>query len=166
MTACSSNQILLRVKANDFNVCSLTLGFNSHSHTVMQCQPIVANRFWSSLSLSLFLRIFATQNSRFVFGILQHSEFSNVSHTHTTYKRHRKNSRQRDFLCLDSFCRRSYSFTIFAQPFSMGMMRGVASFRPPSNIAMAKATDIQRPGHAEGLPKGSSASILVNSETK
>ena len=42
----------------------------------MQCQPIAASLRCSSLSRSLFLRIFATQNSRFVFGILQHGEFS------------------------------------------------------------------------------------------
>ena len=57
-------------------VCSLYFGFISHSHTVTQCQPIVASFFCSSLSRSLFLWIFATQKSRFVFGILQHSEFS------------------------------------------------------------------------------------------
>ena len=47
----------------------------------MQCHPMAANRFWSSISRSLFLRILFTQNSLFVFGILQHSEFSmfNVS---------------------------------------------------------------------------------------
>ena len=32
---------------------------------------------------------------------------------------------------------RNYSLAIFAQPRSMGMMRGVASLRPPSNIAIA-----------------------------
>ena len=42
----------------------------------MQCHPMAANRFWSSISRSLFLRILFTQNSLFVFGILQHSEFS------------------------------------------------------------------------------------------
>jgi len=40
----------------------------------MQCHPMAANRFWSSISRSLFLRILFTQNSLFVFGILQHSE--------------------------------------------------------------------------------------------
>ena len=42
-------------------------------------QPISANFRCSSLSRSLFLRIFATQNSLFVFGILQHSEFEIVN---------------------------------------------------------------------------------------
>ena len=51
-------------------------GFSSHSHTVMQCQPICASLRCSSLSRSLFLRILATQKSRLVFGILQHSELS------------------------------------------------------------------------------------------
>ena len=72
MIACSSNQILLRVNASDFNVCSRFDGFNSHSQMVMQCQPISANRFCVSISLSWFLLIFVTQNSRFVSGILQH----------------------------------------------------------------------------------------------
>ena len=40
----------------------------------MQCHPMAANLFWSSISRSLFLRILFTQNSLFVFGILQHSE--------------------------------------------------------------------------------------------
>ena len=71
ITACSFNQILLRVNASDFNVCSRFDGFNSHSQMVMQCQPISANRFCVSISLSWFLLIFATQNSRFVLGILQ-----------------------------------------------------------------------------------------------
>ena len=72
MTTCSFNQILLSVKANDFNVCSLFDGFSSHSQMVMQCHPISANRFCVSISLSWFRLIFATQNSRFVLGILQH----------------------------------------------------------------------------------------------
>ena len=67
------------VNAIDSSVSSRLLGFNSHSHTVIQCQPISANLRCSSLSRSLFLRIFATQNSRFVFGILQHSELSMTS---------------------------------------------------------------------------------------
>ena len=45
----------------------------------MQCQPIAASFRCSSLSRSLFLRIFATQNTLFVFGILQHSELSMTS---------------------------------------------------------------------------------------
>ena len=57
-------------------VVSRFCGFSSHSHTVMQCQPISASFRCSSLSRSLFLRILFTQNSRFVFGILQHSELS------------------------------------------------------------------------------------------
>ena len=40
----------------------------------MQCQPISANRFCVSTSLSWFLLIFVSQNSRLVLGILQHSE--------------------------------------------------------------------------------------------
>ena len=63
-------------------VCSLYFGFNSHSHTVMQCQPIEASFRCSSLSRSLFLRIFATQKSLFVFGILQHSLFITSSIRH------------------------------------------------------------------------------------
>ena len=38
----------------------------------MQCHPISANRFCVSISLSWFRLIFASQNSRFVLGILQH----------------------------------------------------------------------------------------------
>ena len=49
--------------------------------TVMQCHPILASSRCFSLSRSLFLRIFATQKSLLLFGILQHSLFSmfNVS---------------------------------------------------------------------------------------
>ena len=68
------HQILLRVNASDFNVCSRFDGFNSHSQMVMQCQPISANRFCVSISLSWFRLIFATQNSLLVLGILQQSE--------------------------------------------------------------------------------------------
>ena len=50
--------------------------FGGFAGMVMQCQPIAANLCCSSLSRSLFLRIFFTQNSLFVFGILQHSELS------------------------------------------------------------------------------------------
>ena len=60
-------------------VCSRTAGANSHSHTVIQCQPISASFFFSSLSRSLFLRIFVTQKSRLVLGILQHLELSILS---------------------------------------------------------------------------------------
>ena len=67
------------VKAIDSNVSSLSFGVSSHSHTVMQCQPIAASLRCSSLSRSLFLRIFATQKSLFVFGILQQVEFSMVN---------------------------------------------------------------------------------------
>ena len=56
----------------------MTFGFNSHSQTVMQCHPISANFRCSSLSRSLFLRIFASQKSRFVLGILQQTELSTV----------------------------------------------------------------------------------------
>ena len=49
------------VKANDSNVSSRRLGISSHSHTVMQCHPISASLRCSSLSRSLFLRIFATR---------------------------------------------------------------------------------------------------------
>ena len=59
-------------------VCSLFDGFSSHSQMVMQCQPISANLFCVSISLSWFRLIFASQNPRLVFGILQQSEF-NVS---------------------------------------------------------------------------------------
>ena len=61
------------------NVSSRFFGFNSHSHIVMQCQPIAANLCCSSLSRSLFLRILFTQNSLFVFGILQHDELSIIN---------------------------------------------------------------------------------------
>lgn len=54
------------VNAIEFKVSSRFAGFNSHSHTVMQCQPMAASFFCSSLSRSLFLRILATQNSWFV----------------------------------------------------------------------------------------------------
>ena len=63
----------------DSMVCSRTAGANSHSHTVIQCQPISASFFFSSLSRSLFLRIFVTQKSRLVLGILQHLELSILS---------------------------------------------------------------------------------------
>ena len=77
----SCSQIWFSVNAIDSSVSSRFFGVSSHSHTVMQCQPIAASLRCSSLSRSLFLRIFATQNSRFVFGILQHSLLSmfNVS---------------------------------------------------------------------------------------
>ena len=67
------------VQTIDSNVSSHRLGVNSHSHTVMQCQPISASLRCSSLSLSLFLRILATQKSRFVYGILQHCDLSILS---------------------------------------------------------------------------------------
>ena len=72
----SCSQIWFSVKAIDSSVSSRFEGFSSHSHTVMQCQPIAASWRCSSLSLSLFLRIFATQKFRFVFGILQQSLFT------------------------------------------------------------------------------------------
>jgi len=74
----SCNHIWFTVNAIESNVCSLCLGFNSHSQTVMQCQPISASLRCSSLSRSLFLRIFATQKSWFVVGILQQTELSIV----------------------------------------------------------------------------------------
>lgn len=74
ITACSSSHILLRVNASDFNVCSRFDGFSSHSQMVMQCQPISANRFCVSTSLSWFRLIFAIQNSLLELGILQQSE--------------------------------------------------------------------------------------------
>ena len=70
----SCNHIWFSVNAIESNVCSMTFGFSSHSQTVMQCHPISANLRCSSLSRSLFLRIFATQNSWFVLGILQQAE--------------------------------------------------------------------------------------------
>ena len=69
-------QMWFIVNAIDSKVSSRFFGVSSHSHTVMQCQPIAASFFCSSLSRSLFHRIFATQKSRFVFGILQHFELS------------------------------------------------------------------------------------------
>ena len=42
----------LRMYTNDFSVSSRFDGFSSHSQMVMQCQPISANRFCSSISLS------------------------------------------------------------------------------------------------------------------
>jgi len=47
---------------------SLLSGFSSHSQTVMQCQPIFANLFCSSLSRSLLRLIFFFQKSVFVLG--------------------------------------------------------------------------------------------------
>lgn len=79
------------VNAIDSKVSSRFFGVSSHSHTVMQCQPIAASLFCSSLSRSLFLRIFATQNSLFVFGILQHSELSitsNIFHLPSALSHH------------------------------------------------------------------------------
>ena len=75
----SCRNMWFSVNANASSVSSRFDGFSSHSHTVIQCHPISANFCCSSLSRSLFLRIFATQNSRFVFGILQHSELSMTS---------------------------------------------------------------------------------------
>ena len=69
----------LRVNAMESSVSSRLEGFSSHSQTVMQCHPIEANARCSSRSRSLFLRIFSTQKSRLVFGILQHSEFLGAS---------------------------------------------------------------------------------------
>ena len=63
-----------RVKAIDSSVFSLALGFSSHSQTTILCHPISASFCCSSLSRSLFRRILFTQNSRFVFGILQQAE--------------------------------------------------------------------------------------------
>lgn len=60
------------------NVTSRFDGFNSHSQIVMQCHPMLASVRCSSRSRSLFRRIFATQKSLFVLGILQHPEFSSV----------------------------------------------------------------------------------------
>ena len=60
------------------NVTSRFDGFNSHSQIVMQCHPMLASVRCSSRSRSLFRRIFATQKSLFVLGILQHPEFSNT----------------------------------------------------------------------------------------
>ena len=54
-------------------------GFSSHSQTTMLCQPISASFRCSSLSRSLFRLILFTQNSRFVLGILQHSELSIIN---------------------------------------------------------------------------------------
>lgn len=75
MTACSSSHILFRVYTSDFKVASRLCGFSSHSQMVIKCHPISASFFSSSISRSWFLRIFASQNSLFVCGILQHSEF-------------------------------------------------------------------------------------------
>ena len=61
------------------NVSSRFCGFNSHSHTVMQCHPMLASIRCSSRSRFLFLRIFESQNSLLVLGILQHAEFSSLS---------------------------------------------------------------------------------------
>ena len=58
-----------RVNAIDSIVSSRFLEVSSHSQTVMLCQPILASLRCSSLSRSLFLLIFTTQNSLFVFGI-------------------------------------------------------------------------------------------------
>ena len=76
MMVLSLRNMLFRVCTKERRVCSRLAGFRSHSHTVMQCQPISASLFCSSLSRSMFLVIFFTQNSLFVFGILQHSELS------------------------------------------------------------------------------------------
>ena len=57
------------VKAREASVLSLLFGFSSHSQTTMTCQPIAASFFCSSLSRSLFLWIFFSQKSVFVFGI-------------------------------------------------------------------------------------------------
>ena len=81
------------VNARDFNVCSRTLGFNSHSHTVMQCHPIFASCRCSSLSLSLFRLIFFSQKSVFVFGIRKNLQPScpcqkhPLTNTHVRYLR-------------------------------------------------------------------------------
>ena len=81
------------VNARDFKVCSLTFGFSSHSHTVMQCHPIFANLFCSSLSRSLFRLIFFSQKSVFVFGIRKYLQPScpcqkqPLTNTHVRYLR-------------------------------------------------------------------------------
>ena len=75
----SCRKMRFRVKAIDSSVFSLALGFSSHSQTTMLCQPISASFCCSCLSRSLFRLILFTQNSRFVFGILQQAEFSTSS---------------------------------------------------------------------------------------
>ena len=75
----SCRNILLSVKPSDSSVFSRTFVFNSHSQMVMECQPIAASSCCTFKSRSWFLCIFATQNSRFVFGILQHSELSTLN---------------------------------------------------------------------------------------
>ena len=75
----SFNQIWFRVNAKESNVCSFFLEVSSHSHTVMQCQPMAARSCSSSISRSLFLLIFAIQKSRLALGSLQHLVLSILS---------------------------------------------------------------------------------------
>ena len=67
-TLWSLSHILLRVNASDSSVCSLTAGFNWHSHTVIQCHPIEARRRCSSMSRARLRAIFAFQNSVLLLG--------------------------------------------------------------------------------------------------
>ena len=53
--------IWFNVKAREADVFSLLSGFSLHSHTVIQCHPIFANFFCSSLSRSLLRLIFFSQ---------------------------------------------------------------------------------------------------------
>lgn len=81
------------VNARAFNVCSLTFGFSSHSHTVIQCHPIFANCRCSSLSRSLLRLIFFSQKSVFVLGIRKYLQPScpcqkqPLTNTHVRYFR-------------------------------------------------------------------------------
>lgn len=65
----SSTKMWLMVKTSDWRVASLTFGFSWHSHTVIQCHPILASRFCSSLSLLLLRSIFACQKAVLLFGM-------------------------------------------------------------------------------------------------
>jgi len=75
-TLWSFRKSLSRVVARQLSVASRVSGLSWHSHTVMQCHPILDSRTCTSLSRSWFLTIFFTQNSRLLFGTLQHSELA------------------------------------------------------------------------------------------
>lgn len=117
------------VKARDLNVCSLAIGFNSHSHTVMQCHPIFASFFCSSLSRSLFRLIFFSQKSVFVLGSRKYLQPScpcqkqPLTNTHVRYLRNTISgwpgkrglfSRYRN-PCFQRYLRTSISGFVFAE---------------------------------------------------
>ena len=77
MTTCSSNQILLSVKANDFNVCSffefLLLPHETPSHPYNLHIPAVSQRYGPPYHVLSLLRLLSVSSSYCsVFCYIQH----------------------------------------------------------------------------------------------